>query len=38
MRTPATLFLAVLFSFALLALIGCGYDVIETKDLEKLKT
>jgi outer membrane lipopolysaccharide assembly protein LptE/RlpB len=36
MRTPATFFLAVLSTS--LALIGCGYDLVETKDLERLKT
>jgi hypothetical protein len=30
-------FSAILFSCMSLALIGCGYDLVETKDLEKLK-
>ena len=37
MRTPTAFFLAVLFSCISPALIGCGYDVVETKELEKLK-
>jgi hypothetical protein len=35
MRTPATFFLTVVSA---LALIGCGYEVVESKELEKLKT
>jgi len=38
MRTPATFFLTVLTSSVSFALIGCGYEVVETKELEKLKT
>ena len=38
MRTPATVFLTGLTSCVFLCLIGCGgYDVVETKELEKLK-
>jgi hypothetical protein len=36
MRTPA-FFWALLFLCVSLALIGCGYDVVETKELETLK-
>ena len=36
MRTPATFFLAVLCVSP--ALIGCGYDVVEAKELDKVKT
>jgi Tfp pilus assembly protein PilO len=37
MRIPVTFFLTVLTSCISLALAGCGYDVVETKELEKLK-
>ncbi len=34
-RTTAIFFLAILFTT--IALIGCRYDVVETKEIEKLK-
>jgi outer membrane lipopolysaccharide assembly protein LptE/RlpB len=37
MRTPTAFFSAILFSCVSLALIGCGYDLVEAKELEKLK-
>ncbi|SRR5216684_3282604 len=38
MRTPATFFLTILISCMSLVLIGCGYDVVETKEIVKLRS